>query len=91
MSRKMTGIVKTFDCKSGKGLITPSDGRKDVQVHIQHLANTKQKRLSPVYALSFVVLMASADLPPPTFIFHNSSLGIFSEKFSESVYLRSLL
>ncbi|ECE8511409.1 cold-shock protein, partial [Salmonella enterica subsp. enterica serovar Enteritidis] len=23
MSRKMTGIVKTFDCKSGKGLITP--------------------------------------------------------------------
>ncbi|EBY0236332.1 cold shock domain-containing protein, partial [Salmonella enterica] len=27
MSRKMTGIVKTFDCKSGKGLITPSDGR----------------------------------------------------------------
>ncbi|EIF4706002.1 cold-shock protein, partial [Salmonella enterica subsp. enterica serovar Derby] len=22
MSRKMTGIVKTFDCKSGKGLIT---------------------------------------------------------------------
>ncbi|SUH03944.1 Uncharacterised protein [Salmonella enterica subsp. enterica] len=49
----------------------------------QHLANTKQKRLSPVYALNFVVLMASADLPPPTFIFHNSSLGIFSEKFSE--------
>ncbi|MGC9715637.1 cold shock domain-containing protein, partial [Escherichia coli] len=27
MSRKMTGIVKTFDGKSGKGLITPSDGR----------------------------------------------------------------
>ncbi|ELK3884657.1 cold shock domain-containing protein, partial [Escherichia coli] len=26
MSRKMTGIVKTFDGKSGKGLITPSDG-----------------------------------------------------------------
>ncbi|ECE9765508.1 cold-shock protein, partial [Salmonella enterica subsp. enterica serovar Typhimurium] len=23
MSRKMTGIVKPFDCKSGKGLITP--------------------------------------------------------------------
>ncbi|ETA88468.1 hypothetical protein A628_01439 [Salmonella enterica subsp. enterica serovar Cubana str. 76814] len=57
----------------------------------QHVANTKQKRLSPVYALSFVVLMASADLPPPTFIFHNSSPGIFSEKFSEPVYLRSLL
>ncbi|HCP6556895.1 TPA: cold shock domain-containing protein, partial [Escherichia coli] len=25
MPRKMTGIVKTFDGKSGKGLITPSD------------------------------------------------------------------
>ncbi|MEL3162746.1 cold-shock protein, partial [Escherichia coli] len=24
MSRKMTGILKTFDGKSGKGLITPS-------------------------------------------------------------------
>ncbi|QUJ05206.1 cold shock domain-containing protein [Salmonella enterica subsp. enterica] len=34
MSRKMTGIVKTFDCKSGKGLITPSDGRQMFQVHI---------------------------------------------------------
>ncbi|EOW6881421.1 cold-shock protein, partial [Escherichia coli] len=27
MSPKMTGIVKNFDGKSGKGLITPSDGR----------------------------------------------------------------
>ncbi|EFB9978308.1 cold shock domain-containing protein, partial [Escherichia coli] len=26
MSRKMTGIVKTFDRKSGKGFIIPSDG-----------------------------------------------------------------
>ncbi|EFC0521864.1 cold shock domain-containing protein, partial [Escherichia coli] len=25
MSRKMTGIVKTFDRKSGKGFIIPSD------------------------------------------------------------------
>lgn len=93
MSRKMTGIVKTFDCKSGKGLITPSDAMdaKMFRSTFQHVANTKQKRLSPVYALSFVVLMASADLPPPTFIFHNSSPGIFSEKFSEYVYLRSLL
>lgn len=91
MSRKMTGIVKTFDCKSGKGLITPSDGRKDVQVHISAFSQHETEALIPVYALSFVVLMASADLPPPTFIFHNSSLGIFSEKFSEPVYLRSLL
>ena len=37
MSRKMTGIVKTFDGKSGKGLITPSDGRIDVQLHVSAL------------------------------------------------------
>ena len=30
----MTGIVKSFDSLSGKGLITPSDGRKDVLLHI---------------------------------------------------------
>ena len=29
----MTGIVKTFDGKSGKGLITPSDG----QLHVSAL------------------------------------------------------
>ena len=33
----MTGIVKTFDGKSGKGLITPSDGRIDVQLHVSAL------------------------------------------------------
>ncbi|NDY89523.1 cold shock domain-containing protein, partial [Escherichia coli] len=37
MSRKMTGILKTFDGKSGKGLITPSDGRIDVQLHVSAL------------------------------------------------------
>ena len=38
MSRKMTGIVKTFDRKSGKGfIITPSDGRNDVQLHVSAL------------------------------------------------------
>ena len=37
MSRKVTGIVKTFDGKSGKGLITPSDGRIDVQLHVSAL------------------------------------------------------
>ncbi|MGG8280989.1 cold shock domain-containing protein [Klebsiella sp. 141240] len=34
MSHKMTGIVKSFDILSGKGLIIPSDGRKDVLLHI---------------------------------------------------------
>ncbi len=37
LSRKMTGIVKTFDYKSGKGLIIPSDGRIDVQLHVSAL------------------------------------------------------
>ncbi|QUJ04952.1 cold shock domain-containing protein [Salmonella enterica subsp. enterica] len=32
----------------------PSDGRKDVQVHtFQHVANTKQKRLSPGIRVEF--------------------------------------
>ncbi|EEM5175033.1 cold-shock protein, partial [Salmonella enterica subsp. enterica serovar Enteritidis] len=47
MSRKMTGIVKTFDCKSGKGLITPSDGRKDVQVHISACRQHETEALIP--------------------------------------------
>ncbi|WP_024197317.1 cold shock-like protein CspF [Escherichia coli] len=37
MSPKMTGIVKNFDGKSGKGLIPPSDGRIDVQLHVSAL------------------------------------------------------
>ncbi|MGN5966996.1 cold shock-like protein CspF [Klebsiella oxytoca] len=34
MSHKMTGIVKSFEILSGKGLVIPSDGRKDVLLHI---------------------------------------------------------
>ncbi|ENC3164635.1 cold shock-like protein CspF [Escherichia albertii] len=37
MSHKMTGIIKAFDYKSSKGLITPSDGRIDVQLHVSVL------------------------------------------------------
>ncbi len=33
----MTGIIKAFDYKSNKGLITPSDGRIDVQLHVSVL------------------------------------------------------
>jgi CspA family cold shock protein len=40
----MTGIVKSFDFKSGKGLIIPSDGRKDVFLHISALKIMKAKR-----------------------------------------------
>ncbi|QXY85249.1 cold shock-like protein CspF [Salmonella bongori] len=53
MSRKMTGIVKTFDCNSGKGLITPSDGRKDVQVHISACSQQEAKALIPGIRVEF--------------------------------------
>ncbi|WP_312946388.1 cold shock-like protein CspH [Superficieibacter sp.] len=53
MSRKMTGIVKTFDAKSGKGFITPSDGRKDVQVHISALSLRESEILSPGLRVEF--------------------------------------
>ncbi|ENL9261644.1 cold shock-like protein CspF [Salmonella enterica] len=53
MSRKMTGIVKTFDCRSGKGLITPSDGRKDVQVHISACNQHEAEALIPGIRVEF--------------------------------------
>ncbi|ECG8591717.1 cold shock-like protein CspF [Salmonella enterica subsp. salamae] len=53
MSRKMTGIVKAFDCKSGKGLIAPSDGRKDVQVHISALSQNETETLTPGTRVEF--------------------------------------
>lgn len=40
----MTGIVKSFDIFSGKGLITPSDGRKDVLLHISDV-NSRESEL----------------------------------------------
>ncbi|XHA14475.1 cold shock-like protein CspF [Citrobacter farmeri] len=53
MSRKMTGIVKTFDYKSGKGLITPSDGRIDVQLHISALNLRDSEKLTPGLRVEF--------------------------------------
>ena len=49
MSRKMTGIVKSFDFKSGKGLIIPSDGRKDVSA----LSNSESQTLNPGVRVEF--------------------------------------
>lgn len=40
----MTGIVKSFDILSGKGLIIPSDGRKDVLLHISAV-NSRESEL----------------------------------------------
>ncbi|MBJ8994013.1 cold shock-like protein CspF [Citrobacter braakii] len=53
MSRKMTGIVKAFDCKSGKGLISPSDGRKDVLLHISALSLRDSEVLIPGLRVEF--------------------------------------
>lgn len=49
----MTGIVKAFDNKTGKGLIIPSDGRKDVQVHISALSLGEPTTISPGIRVEF--------------------------------------
>lgn len=43
----MTGIVKSFDAISGKGFITPSDGRKDVLLHISALYSSESESPKP--------------------------------------------
>ncbi|XPE49799.1 cold shock-like protein CspH [Shigella flexneri] len=53
MSRKMTGIVKTFDRKSGKGTRIPSDGRKEVQVHISEFTPRDAEVLTPALRVEF--------------------------------------
>ncbi len=53
MSRKMTGIVKSFDFQSGKGLIIPSDGRKDVFLHVSALSNSESQTLQPGVRVEF--------------------------------------
>ncbi|HAT3956136.1 MULTISPECIES: cold shock-like protein CspF [unclassified Klebsiella] len=53
MSRKMTGIVKSFDAISGKGFITPSDGRKDVLLHISAVYCSQSENLIPGIRVEF--------------------------------------
>ncbi|ACY84146.1 cold shock-like protein CspF [Edwardsiella piscicida] len=53
MSDKMTGIVRFFDYRSGKGFISPSDGRKDVQVHISALHLKDEETLSAGLRVEF--------------------------------------
>ena len=53
MSRKMTGIVKTFDGKSGKGLINQSDGRIDVQLHVSAFTPRDAEVLIPGLRVEF--------------------------------------
>lgn len=58
LSRKMTGIVKSFDILSGKGLIIPSDGRKDVLLHVYAFSCGETNQPIPGSVLSFVVSIA---------------------------------
>ncbi|GAB82737.1 cold shock-like protein CspF [Shimwellia blattae] len=53
MSRRMTGIVKSFDILSGKGLIIPSDGRKDVLLHISAVKPGESELLTPGIRIEF--------------------------------------
>ena len=53
MSRKMTGIVKSFDVHSGKGFIIPSDGRKDVLLHISAMYPSETASLEPGMRVEF--------------------------------------
>lgn len=49
----MTGIVKSFDATSGKGFITPSDGRKDVLLHISAFYSSESESLQPGLRVEF--------------------------------------
>ncbi|WP_323111645.1 cold shock-like protein CspF [Klebsiella variicola] len=53
MSHKMTGIVKSFDILSGKGLIISSDGRKDVLLHISAVNFRESELLIPGSRIEF--------------------------------------
>lgn len=53
LSRKMTGVVKSFDILSGKGLIIPSDGRKDVLLHISAVSCGETNKLIPGLRIEF--------------------------------------
>ncbi len=70
MSRKMTGIVKTFDGKSGKGLITPSDGRIDVQLHVSALNLRDAEEITTGLRVEFCRIMVCVALQLPMFTFH---------------------
>ncbi|MGQ7156044.1 cold shock domain-containing protein, partial [Escherichia coli] len=52
---KMTGIVKTFDRKSGKGFIIPSDGRKDVFVHFTAIQSNEFRTLNENQKVEFSI------------------------------------
>ena len=53
----VTGTVKWFNAQKGYGFIAPSDGSKDVFVHISAVEKAGMKTLVEGQAVSFEVLM----------------------------------
>lgn len=49
----MTGVVKSFDVNSGQGFIIPSDGRKDVLLHISAVYISESESLKPGIRVEF--------------------------------------
>ncbi|EMO5534631.1 cold-shock protein [Klebsiella variicola] len=49
----MAGIVKSYDILSGKCLIIPPDGRKDVLLHISAVNSRESELLIPERRLEF--------------------------------------
>ncbi|MCX8501649.1 MAG: cold-shock protein [Alphaproteobacteria bacterium] len=53
----VTGTVKWFNAQKGYGFIAPSDGSKDVFVHISAVERAGMKTLVEGQAVTFEVLM----------------------------------
>ena len=55
MAEKQQGTVKWFDNKKGFGFITPSDGGKDLFVHMSNIAMEGYKTLTEEQSVTFQV------------------------------------
>ena len=55
MSETKTGTVKWFDSKKGYGFITPSEGGKDLFVHMSGITMEGYKTLSDNQKVSYQV------------------------------------
>jgi len=59
-----TGVVKFFNTQKGFGFITPSDGSRDVFVHISAVERAGMSTLNEGQKVSYDVVNA-ASWPPP--------------------------
>tara|TARA_Y100000310_G_C20234373_1_gene601742 strand:+ start:161 stop:370 length:210 start_codon:yes stop_codon:yes gene_type:complete len=55
MAEKQQGTVKWFDNKKGFGFITPSEGGKDLFVHISSIVMEGYKTLKEAQSVTFQV------------------------------------